>query len=83
LLEVKVNRSLPDFQLDIDLTVDREILSILGPSGSGKTMTLLCIAGLVRPDQGSIRLNGRILYSSKEGIFLPPQKRKIGFVFQN
>ena len=83
MLEVKVKRSLPDFQLDIDLSVDREILSILGPSGAGKTMTLLCIAGLIRLDQGSIRLNGRILYSSQEGIFLPPQKRRIGFVFQN
>ena len=83
MLEIKVKRTLPGFHLDIDLSVDREILSILGPSGSGKTMTLLCIAGLIRPDEGSLKLNGRTLFCSAEGVFLPPQKRKIGFVFQN
>ena len=83
MLEVEVKKSLPDFQLDIKLSVDRELISILGPSGSGKTMTLFCIAGLIRPDQGSIRLNGRTLFSSATGIFSPPQKRNIGFVFKN
>lgn len=83
MLEIKIKKTLPDFHLAIDLTVDREIVSILGPSGSGKTMTLLSIAGLIRPDEGSIRLNERTLFSSAEGVFLPPQKRKIGFVFQN
>jgi molybdate transport system ATP-binding protein len=59
LLEVEITRTLPDFRLDIKLSVNREILSVLGSSGSGKTMTLLCIAGLLRPDEGLIRLNGR------------------------
>jgi molybdate transport system ATP-binding protein len=83
LLEVAITRTLPEFRLDIKLSVNREILSVLGASGSGKTMTLLCIAGLLRPDQGFIRLNGRTLFSSESKIALPPQKRKIGFVFQN
>jgi len=83
MLEIKIKKNLPDFNLNIDLTVDREIVSILGPSGSGKTMTLLSTAGLIRPDEGSIRLNGRTLFNSAEGVFLPPQERKIGFVFQN
>lgn len=83
MLEIKIKHSMPGFNLDIDLSVDREILSILGPSGSGKTMTLLSIAGLLRPIEGSILLNGRTLFCSMKKIFLPPQKRKIGFVFQN
>jgi len=83
LLEINIKKTLPGFQLDIDLSVNREIISMLGPSGSGKTMTLLSIAGLLKPDQGIICLNGCTLFSSQDNIFLPPQKRKIGFVFQN
>jgi len=60
-----------------------EILSILGPSGSGKTMTLKCIAGLIKPDEGRIELNGKVLFDSDSGINLPSQQRKVGFVFQN
>lgn len=83
MLEVKVKRALAGFNLDAAFSVNREILSILGPSGSGKTMTLLCIAGLVRPDEGYIKLNGRVLFDSDSGVCLPTQVRKIGFVFQN
>ncbi|MBM4235776.1 MAG: ABC transporter ATP-binding protein [Firmicutes bacterium] len=83
MLEVNIKRALPGFTLDISLTVNEEIVSILGPSGSGKTMTLFCIAGLVRPDAGLIKLNNRIIYSSADQIFIAPRNRKIGFVFQN
>lgn len=83
MLEVNINKNLPDFRLNIKLALDQEILSVLGPSGSGKTMTLLCIAGLLRPDEGTIKLNGRILFSSANKVSLSPQNRSIGFVFQN
>jgi molybdate transport system ATP-binding protein len=83
MLEVKIKRALDGFNLDVAFSVNKEILSILGPSGSGKTMTLLCIAGLVRPDEGYISLNGRVLFDSANNICLPAQIRKIGFVFQN
>jgi ABC-type sulfate/molybdate transport systems ATPase subunit len=83
LLEIRIKRTLPGFNLDVNLTVNEEIVSILGPSGSGKTMALFCIAGLIRPDEGLITLNNRVLYSSKDQIFIAPRKRKIGFVFQN
>jgi len=82
-LEVKIKRSLPGFKLDIDFSVDQEILAILGPSGSGKTMTLHCIAGLTQPDEGYIKLNEKVLYDSATKIHLSPQMRKVGFVFQN
>lgn len=83
MLEISIKRTLPGFHLDVNLAVNEEIVSILGPSGSGKTMTLFCIAGLIRPDAGLIKLNNRVLYNSAEQIFIAPRDRKIGFVFQN
>ncbi len=83
MLEINIKRTLPGFNLDVNLTVNEEIVSVLGPSGSGKTMTLFCIAGLIQPDAGLIKLNNRVLYSSENQIFIAPRNRKIGFVFQN
>ena len=84
ILVVDIQKQLPSFLLDINLQVDSEHpLGILGASGAGKTTLLRCIAGLETPDRGRITLNGRILYDSAKGINLPPQKRGIGFVFQD
>ncbi len=83
MLEVRVKRKLPGFTLDVEFTVNREVLAILGPSGSGKTMTLQCIAGLIQPDEGYVSLNGRVLIDTAKGINLPARMRKVGFVFQN
>jgi len=58
-------------------------LTLLGPSGCGKTTTLMCIAGLHRPDAGEILLEGVPLTSMAHGIFVPPEKRGIGMVFQS
>jgi molybdate transport system ATP-binding protein len=82
-LKVDVQRRLPGFSLEAAFSISQEILAILGPSGSGKTMTLQCIAGLLKPDEGHIELNGKVLFDSGKGINLPPQMRNIGFVFQN
>ena len=60
-----------------------QFLTLLGPSGCGKTTTLMSIAGLHGIDSGAIRV-GDVTYTSKdEGIFLPPEKRDIGMVFQS
>ena len=83
MLEVKIKKGFPGFNLDVSFIVEGQILSILGPSGSGKTMTLQSIAGLLCPDEGYIRLNGETLFDSEAGICLPTQKRSVGFVFQN
>ncbi|RJO60490.1 MAG: ABC transporter ATP-binding protein [Dehalococcoidia bacterium] len=83
MLKARIKRALPGFELDVDFCLNRELLAVLGPSGSGKTMTLQCIAGLTRPDEGRIELNGKVLFDSAEGINLAPQKRRVGFVFQN
>ena len=58
-------------------------LGILGPSGCGKSMTLKSIAGIVEPDSGSIILDGRELFNSSRKVNLKPQKRRVGYLFQN
>lgn len=60
---------------------EHEILSFVGPSGCGKTTTLRMIAGLERPDQGSIQLDGKVISNGE--TFVPPEKRNIGMVFQD
>jgi len=69
---------------DISFSVPRgKFLTLLGPSGCGKTTTLMSIAGLHGIDAGTIRVGGITYTSTAEGIFLPPEKRDIGMVFQS
>lgn len=56
---------------------------LLGPSGCGKTTTLRCIAGLELPDEGTIRISDRIVYSSNERVVVPPENRPVAMVFQS
>ena len=60
-----------------------EFLSLLGPSGCGKTTTLRCIAGFERPDGGSIYFGDEPLTDIENGVFVPPNKRHFGMVFQS
>jgi iron(III) transport system ATP-binding protein len=62
---------------------DGALFTLLGPSGCGKTTTLRSIAGLERPQRGEIELGGRIVYSSATGVFVAPNKRNFGMVFQS
>jgi molybdate transport system ATP-binding protein len=82
-LKVDIQRALPGFKLDVHFTLNHDIMAVLGPSGAGKTMTLQCIAGLIQPDKGHIELNGQTLFDSARAVNLPPQRRRVGFVFQN
>ena len=81
-LIVDIEKTLGDFHLKVNFTAEREVMALLGASGCGKSMTLGCIAGIVRPDKGHIELNGRVLFDSDKKIDLPPQKRKVGYLFQ-
>ncbi len=81
-LSVNIVKRLQGFTLDVAFTTDGGVTALLGASGSGKSMTLRCIAGVETPDEGSIVLDGRVLYDSKKRIDLPPQVRRVGYLFQ-
>ena len=83
MLQVTIKKKLGNFLLDVDFCMDGGVFAILGASGCGKSMTLKCIAGIERPDEGRIVLNDRVLFDSKKKINLPPQKRKVGYMFQD
>ena len=85
-LNLQFRKSYPDFTLELDVSLSAGITAIFGPSGSGKSTTLNCIAGITKPDSGSVELWGRRLFSSGSrfrGINRPPEKRRVGYVFQD
>lgn len=82
MLELVLDRRLPGFHLRTQLVIGDEIAALYGPSGSGKSLTLLAIAGLIRPTSGTIRINGRIVFDANAGIDLAPHLRRVGLVFQ-
>jgi iron(III) transport system ATP-binding protein len=68
--------------LDLDIAPG-EFVTLLGPSGCGKTTTLRCLAGLEVPTRGDISIGDRVVFSSGRSVFVPPDKRDIGMVFQS
>lgn len=82
-LTVDIRKKLREFELQVQFQSGTSCLGILGPSGCGKSMTLKSIAGIVEPDSGSIVLDGRFLYDSSQKLNLKPQKRRVGYLFQN
>ena len=81
-LSVSIEKKIGNFHLKIHFEAENEVMSLLGASGCGKSMTLKCIAGIEKPDKGKIILNGQTLFDSEKRINLPPQKRKVGYLFQ-
>jgi len=77
------NGSAPGFDLDISLECEAGVTVLFGASGSGKTMTLEALAGFLRPDSGRILLHNEILFDAGSRVFFPPQRRGVGYVFQN
>ena len=82
-LYVDIEKALGDFRLSVRFEAGDEVLALLGASGCGKSMTLKCIAGIERPDRGRIVLDGVTLFDSERRIDLTPQKRRVGYLFQN
>lgn len=82
-LLVDIRKKLDHFTLRVKFKVDNGILAILGESGCGKSMTLKCIAGIETPDEGSIELDGKILFDSEKKVNVSPRKRKVGYLFQS
>lgn len=82
-VKVEIRRKLDSFQLDICFQSDSRRIGILGASGCGKSMTLKSIAGIETPDEGHIEVEGRTLFDKAGKINLKPQKRNVGYLFQN
>ena len=82
-LIVDITRRLGSFTLDAQFEAENGVTCLLGASGCGKSFTLKCIAGIERPDRGHIELDGAVLFDSEKHINLPPQKRQVGYLFQN
>lgn len=72
-----------EFKLDIDFSCADAVSVIFGPSGSGKSVTLQAIAGLIKPASGIVRIGDRVLFDSDSNINLPPQQRRVGYLFQD
>jgi molybdate transport system ATP-binding protein len=82
MLEFSFEYRAGNFVLAPALAVDRGLTALYGPSGAGKSLTLLCLAGLLRPTAGWIRLSGRALLDISTGVHVPPHRRRVGVVFQ-
>jgi molybdenum ABC transporter molybdate-binding protein len=82
-LEAAFRKALREFDLDVSLHLSRETMVIVGPSGCGKTTTLRLLAGLTTADDGNMTLDGLRVYDRAGGVFEPPERRRVGMVFQN
>ena len=81
-LDVRMKKTLPGFTLDVEWSAGDGVAVLFGPSGAGKSLTLQCLAGLMRPDEGRITVDEHVLFDSVSGANLPPQRRRVGYVFQ-
>ncbi len=82
-LTVTLRHDWPGLPLDVDFAAPGGVTAVFGPSGAGKTTILNAIAGLLRPCGGRITLDGTTLTDTARSTFLPPHRRRIGYVFQD
>lgn len=82
-LYAEIHNRIGEFELDVTIASDAKRIGILGPSGSGKSVTLRSIAGIEDVKSGHIEVDGHVLFDSDKGVNLKPQKRSVGYMFQN
>ena len=82
-LDVNVTRKIGEFDLDVTFSVESGISVLFGPSGAGKSLTLALIAGLLRPDTGTILINDSVVTDCANDMYVSTQERRIGMVFQD
>lgn len=83
MIHVDIEKDFQSFKLMSKFVGDDDRIGILGASGCGKSMTLKAIAGIITPDKGRILVNDQVYFDSEKNINIPPQKRNIGYLFQN
>ena len=82
-LQVRLQKKVNGFALDIEWQIGNELAVLFGFSGTGKSMTLQLIAGLMKADKGQVSLDDIVYFDSSSGTNLPPQERPFGYVFQD
>jgi molybdate transport system ATP-binding protein len=83
-LTVRLRHRFPSVQIDIEFTVPSPgVTALFGPSGAGKSVTIAVAAGLLRPDACRVEIDGEVLADSAAGVWLPPERRRVGLVFQD
>jgi len=87
MMDVDFSASVSDgkrrFEVQVRFASDAPVLALYGPSGAGKSLTLQVIAGLLRPQRGHVRVQGRCLFDGQRGIHVPASKRGVGYLFQH
>lgn len=84
MLDLNIKKRLGVFEIDASFVSRKAgVTALFGSSGAGKTSIINMVAGLVRPDAGHIIVNGRSLFDSEAGLDIPPEKRRIGYIFQD
>jgi molybdate transport system ATP-binding protein len=83
MIDVDIEQQLGAFELKVAFRAEAPIVGLFGRSGSGKTSVVNALAGISRPQRGHIVINGETLFDSTRGIDLPPDKRRLGYVFQD
>ena len=84
ILDLAIARRLGRFTLDVAFTVDSgRVTALFGPSGSGKSTVIQAIAGILRPERGHIRVGGVPFFDAARRTDLPPERRRVGYVFQD
>lgn len=81
-LSVSLRHGFPGFDLDVAFEAPAGVTVLFGPSGSGKTTVINAVAGLLRPDLGKVATGNLVLVDTQARVFLPPHRRRIGYVFQ-
>lgn len=82
-LSIDIRKHFPSFDLEVQFDAGDEVFGLLGASGCGKSLTMRCVAGIEKPDEGRIVVNGEVFYDSAAKINLKPQQRKTALLFQN
>ena len=83
MIEVELEKQLGSFRLAARFAASEVgVTALFGRSGAGKTLIVSMLAGLMTPDRGHIAVQGEVLFSSAQGIDLPPERRRVGYVFQ-
>ena len=78
-----MQKRIQTFDLDINVQCVGGVVAVFGPSGSGKTTIANAIAGLVQPDHGNITIGNHVLFDSQNSVAVRPERRRIGYVFQD